>query len=329
MPLTPAKYKPRFQRAGTIDLIPQSRDLQILYHIHKHRFLTSEHIAALVPGGQQGIRRRLYKLFHGGYLDRPREQIRPFRQGGDPYVYGIGRKGYELLSRTNSISRSKSDWTAKNREVKQRYINHTLAVAHFMVCLELACRKDRHISLLEPREILNHRPAKPGTSVNAFGWAVEMVRKTKSGPKKIRISITPDKVFGLYFLDRPPTRSRTIFFLEADRSTMPIKRSGLYGSSYQKKMICYWESWRQNLYEKIFGCKAVRILTLTKPTESVNAPERIRHMIEACKAEDRQGRGSRMFLFTQSQDFSLTNPDRVLKKVWQNAQDKELVSLSE
>jgi hypothetical protein len=282
-----------------------------------------------VPGGEQGIRRRLYKLFHGGYLDRPREQIRPFRQGGDPYVYGIGRKGYEWLSRTNSIARSKSDWTGKNREVKQRYIRHTLLVAHFMVCLELACRRDRQISLLEPAEILTHLAGKSTGLENSFGWAIETVRKTKSGSRKIRLTVTPDKIFGLYFLNRPPARARAIYLLEADRATMPIKRSGLYVSSYRKKMICYWESWRQNLYEKMFGCKAVRILTLTKPAGSVNAPERIRHMIEACKEEDRQGRGSRMFLFTQAQDFSLNNPDRVLKKVWQNGRDKDLVSLME
>jgi hypothetical protein len=198
-----------------------------------------------------------------------------------------------------------------------------------MVCLELACRRDKRISLLEPGEIPAHLAGKSTCPANNFGWAIEIARKTKSGPRKIRLTVMPDKIFGLYFLNRPPARARAIYCLEADRATMPIKRSGLYPSSYRKKMTCYWESWRQNLYERMFGCRAIRILTITKATESVNAQERIRHMIEACKEEDRQGRGSRMFLFAPARDFSLNNPDRVLKKVWQNARDKDLVSLCE
>lgn len=327
MPLTRRQFTPRFRRAKDLQVKAQSRDILILSHVHKHRFLTSEHIAALVPGGSQGIRRRLYKLFHGGYLDRPREQIRPFRQGGDPYVYGLGHKGYELLRRSNDIPATHCDWTGKNREVKQRYISHTLLIAHFMVSLELACRRNRHISLIEPPEILAHLPAKMSSAAGTCTWSINTVIRTRTGPRKIRLSVTPDKIFGLIFLNRPLARAKAIYLLEADRATMPVKRTGLYASSCRKKLVCYWESWRENLYEKLFGCRAVRVITLTKPAEAVNAQERISHMIAACREEDRQGRGSRMFLFAQANDFSIRNPEKVLGKIWQNARDNELVSL--
>jgi hypothetical protein len=327
MPPNRRQFTPRFRRVKELRAKAQSRDLLILNHIHKHRFLTSEHIAALVPGGPQGIRRRLYKLFHGGYLDRPREQIRPFRRGGDHYVYGLGRKGYELLRRTNDIPSTRCDWTGKNREVKQRYIGHTLLIAHFMVCLELACRRNPHLALIEPSEILARPPAGMSSAAGTCAWSINAAFKTRTGSRNIRLSLAPDRIFGLLFSGRPPARSKVICFLEADRATMPVKRAGLYASSYRKKLICYWESWRQNLYEKHFGCRAVRVITLTKSSEAVNSRERIGHMIAACQEEDRQGRGSKMFLFAQADDFSLAEPQTVLGRIWQNGLDSEFVSL--
>ena len=82
--------KPRYRRAAGVTLRITERDKHIIYQVYKHRFLTSKHISALVNGSQQGILRRLHLLFHGGYLDRPPEQIRPYRQGSDPMVYGLG-----------------------------------------------------------------------------------------------------------------------------------------------------------------------------------------------------------------------------------------------
>jgi predicted transcriptional regulator len=94
--VTNRKYMPRFRRVPQARISLQKRDREIFKHVYKHRFLNSDHIAALVPGGDQAIRRRLKKLFHAGYLDRPREQVRPFRKGNYPYVYGLGDKAQDI-----------------------------------------------------------------------------------------------------------------------------------------------------------------------------------------------------------------------------------------
>jgi hypothetical protein len=50
------------------------RDLEILRQVHKHRFLRSNHIVALLNSSAQMILRRLQLLYYHGYLDRPRSE---------------------------------------------------------------------------------------------------------------------------------------------------------------------------------------------------------------------------------------------------------------
>jgi predicted transcriptional regulator len=321
------KSNPRFRRVPTGNLCLQKRDLEILKYIYEHRFLTSDHIAALVPAGQQGIRRRLYKLFHAGYLDRPREQVRPFRKGNYPYVYGLSRKGFDQLPEKIKSRTKGYGWTGKNREAKQRYIDHTLLVSHFMVALELACRKRGYVALIQPHKLMpkNLEPERyrPGSLL----WTVDITRKYKGRLRQYRLSAVPDKIFGLYYLNDRMQWRFDICFLEADRSTMPIARSNLFASSYRKKMIGYLESKRQNLYWQMFGRQSVRVLTVTKQAESKTARKRIRNMMKVAKDLDPRGRNSRMFLFAQAREFPLTDPDRILKPVWRNAWSQEPVSL--
>lgn len=67
---------PRFKRATEIPPIRLTgRDREIIRQVHRHRFLRSSHIVALIGGSSQQVSRRLQRLFHHGYLDRPRSQI--------------------------------------------------------------------------------------------------------------------------------------------------------------------------------------------------------------------------------------------------------------
>ncbi|MBW2086625.1 MAG: replication-relaxation family protein, partial [Deltaproteobacteria bacterium] len=141
MAQTRQSRKPRYQRAGGVKLRIQDRDLKIIHYVYQHRFLTSRHLTALVPGHPKDILRRLYGLYHAGYLDRPRQQVKPFQPGSQPMVYALGNKGADLLTSEFGLHRGRVDWTAKNREVKRVYLEHTLMVSGFMVSLELACRQ--------------------------------------------------------------------------------------------------------------------------------------------------------------------------------------------
>ena len=305
--------KPRYRRSEAVSFQLQRRDLEIIRLVHKHRFLSSEHIIALLPGSRKGILRRLHFLFHGKYLDRPLEQIKPFVLGSRPLIYAVGPLGADLLNEELGIFCGKVDWAGKNREVKRIYLEHTLMVAHFMVCLEIACRKHGGIRIIETEEIVRDRPI----------LRVKGNFKFKGQVKYISYSLEPDKVFGLHFLDEPEGSNRAFFLLEADRSTMPVRRINPYKSSFEKKIRGYWECWQKGAFKEVFGFQNARVLTLAKSNE------RIQTMSSVCRELGEKGKGSRMFLFTVESNFMLADVDQVLAPVWQSATDDRLMSLVE
>jgi hypothetical protein len=75
------------------------------------------------------------------------------------------------------------------------------------------------------------------------------------------------------------------------------------------------------VWSKAFSFSAVCIPTLTV------SEDRIKSMIDAGKKVDERRKGSRMFLFVQDKTFMVEDPGHLLKKVWRNGRDDELVSL--
>ncbi len=320
MPQTqPAKQqrKPRYRRASKVAFRLQGRDVEIIKQVYRHRFLSSEHIISLLGESRRGILRRLHLLYHGGYLDRPREQVKPQTKGNAPTVYGLGNKGAALLTETADIPRGKVDWTSKNREVKTIFLEHTLAAANVMVCLELACRRKKNIKIIRSAQIISQSPPSTQKQLNPLSVKV----RTKAGDS---FSVIPDKVFGLHFTDEPAGQNKAYFFLEADRGTMPIKRNNLFKTSFYKKLLGYWTAWNNNLFKKTFGFKNVRVLTIT------TSQDRIDNIIRAGKESEEirgKGKGSRMFLFTTAKNIHLEDPENVLKPIWKDGQDGQQASL--
>ena len=304
--LKPQQRKSRYRRDSTVKLRIQERDIKIIKLLYEHRFLSSEHFKVLIPGSNQGILRRLNLLFHNGYLDRPPKQINPFQKGSDPMVYALGNKGADLLAQRFSIHRDKVDWTSKNRDVGGLYLEHTLLVSQFMTCLNLACANDKRVEIIQKDQILKTTSTSKQTSIK---WEVAVKREFKGKLRTFNYNIIPDNFFGLYFPNDPPP-NKAFFFLEADRSTMPIKRRSLFGSSYLKKLLGYQVSWKDNHFQKNFGFKMARVLTITK------SEDRIENMIEACKEIDERRKGLRMFLFTSIRNINLKSPERILGKIW-------------
>lgn len=317
MPTITPQRKPRYRRVRNVPLRLQERDTQIIREVFKHRFLTSTHIAALLGGSQQGILRRLQKLYHGAYLDRPPEQIRPYKSGSDPMVYGLGNKGAEVLLEKFNIPKAKIDWTSKNREVKTVFLEHTLEVANFMVCLELALRKQKEVELITPQMIWRNISDQAKKQANPWGWRVSVKIDQKGEKKAIGFGVVPDKVFGLYFPKEPPGRQRAYFFLEADRSTMPVKSKNMLRTSFYKKMLGYFHSWQQELFEKTFPFKTARVLTVTR------SKDRIESMISAGRELDPRGKGLRMFLFASEKDLDVSKPERIFEKIWVNGRGEQ------
>jgi len=320
---TTQKRKPRYRRVPSVGFRLQERDRDIIQEVFKHRFLNSNHIAALIGGSRQPILRRLHGLFHAGYLARPLEQIRPYQRGSDPMVYGLGNVGADLLSEEYQIPRGKVDWTRKNRQVGGRYLEHTLMVANFMVCLELACRSRKDVEIIPPEDLLQNLPEESRDKANPFSWKVALKHAFQGKMRSLIMGVVPDKVFALYFPNDQPGRNKAYFFLEADRATMPVKRNNPYKTSFFKKMLGYWASYQQDLFKESLGFKAARVLTVTK------SQDRIDNMIMANKEVDERGKGSKMFLFAAEDQVDLSRPEAALGSIWRNGRDNSIGSLVE
>lgn len=245
--------KSRFRRDAIISKLEVTkRDEEIIHLVHRHRFLRSSHITDLVSGSRQQILRRLQLLFHHGYLERPICQLDYYRKGGSrSIVYGLASSGAAFLRRVDNIPFSKIDWSGKNQSVKRVFLDHALMVSDIMVALELACNKRDDIRLLVASEI--PLPETSRKMHDPFRWTVAVSCKEKIG-------VIPDKVFALEFAQ---TNERILFFLEADRGTMPVERTKGGASSIKQKLQCYTQSWKSQIHTSRFGFTRVRVLTVT------------------------------------------------------------------
>ena len=125
----------------------------------------------------------------------------------------------------------------------------------------------------------------------------------KTAREALTIGVIPDRVFSLAFEDR----TRLNFALELDRGTMDIKSRQLVGkSSFRRKLLGYYQLWREGLHTSQWGFKAFRVLTVT-PSE-----KRIENMI-AVQREIVGEQGSNLFLFTTPKRLAEKSP---LADVW-------------
>ena len=224
-------------------------------------------------------------------------------------VYALGNRGVKLLAERFQIPPPKVDWTWKNRKTRRVFLEHTLLVADVMVALELACRENGKVRLVEPSEILAAAPEATQRRRNPFYWRATVRHEEYNVP----IGLVPDKVFGLEFAEEG---KRAYFFLEADRATMPVVRKSLRQTSLYRKLVGYYATWQQEIHTELFGFKNFRVLFVT------TSPERCRNVMEANVAATR-GRGSAIFLFTNADAISSRS---ILELKWQNGRG-ELVRL--
>jgi hypothetical protein len=313
MTIKPQRKK-RFQRDPSVRLRLTERDLSIIHEVYKHRFLTSEQITALSPGSPQKLLRRLSLLYHAGYLDRPPAQLA--RRGNFPLVYGLGNQGAEFLAYQLDIPATSVDWTSKNREVKGVFLEHTLMVSQFLVTMRLACKRVRGVRFIDQETIINLRPSVPAGVGRALSWQVELKGEYPAYKRNTALTLIPDSIFALNYHENGQDTGRAYFFVEVDRSTMPIKRSDLRKSSFYKKMVGYWDSWQQGLFSQEFPFKKARILTL------VLSAERARSMIAINKELDSRGKGLRMFLFGPAAISDLKEPEVVFSRSWRNGREE-------
>lgn len=282
---------PRFKRSPhAAPLRITDRDHEIVRLVHRHRFIRSRHIVALIGGSPQQVLRRLQSLYHHGYLERPRAQIDSYHKGGSRHIaYGVGNKGGKLIgSPLRPVS-----WGEKNRAVGRMFLEHTLLVSDVMATIELACRK-AGIRFLHDHELL------PADLLRPLRWKVSIGNGAK-------LSVVPDRVFAIEHPNASGVPHRAYFFLEADRGTMPVTRSNPAQSSFHRKLLAYEATWAQSLHKSTFGFPRFRVITVTQ------SAARVQSLLDAC-AKLQRGHG--LFLFA---DNSVLNaPDSILGSVWKS-----------
>ncbi|MDR3457497.1 MAG: replication-relaxation family protein [Verrucomicrobiae bacterium] len=275
------------------------RDRNIIRLVHRHRFLSSRQIIALIGDSSLQVLRRLKLLYHHGFLERPRAQLAYYSFSGTrPMVYGLSNKSGMMLKPELGDS---ALWSEKNREVGGMFLEHTLLVSDVMVSLELSCRKRGGVRLLYEDEL-----GLPGGE-KSLQWRV----KVNDG---VKLGVVPDRVFALEYTDQSGQVQRAYFFLEADRGTMPVVRKGLAQTSFYRKLLAYEATWTNKVHQRHLGILRFRVLTVT-----TNAM-RVTSLLAACS---QLKRGHGLFLFA---DQSVLEKDP-FDSVWRNGKTGALSPL--
>ena len=271
----------------------QPRDLDIIRIVAQSRVISSDDLRLLVAGSDQAILRRLQRLFHHGYLDRPRSQ-RQF--GNAPMVYALGQRGAEVMAQETG-HKPIADWSEKNRQVRTRYLEHALMISRFQTALRYA--------------------SEATAAVVVERWCPDgFIRDTVSlehGDRRERIPIAPDALFILQVLDGLRV-SRIHCFLEADRATMTVPR-------FVTKLRGYWQYWRSGQAEQRIGAKNFLVVTTT------TSQEREQHLLEAARSVS--DRGLRMFLFGPESAYTPAARRAALAQIWLTPADSDRHSLLE
>jgi len=312
--------KKRFQRDPTVNLRVTDRDREIIKLVYQHRFLSSEHLVSLAEGSKQRILRRLHLLFHAGYLDRPQRQLTAFGYNHS-IIYGLGNRGGNLLASDLDLPIETVDWSRKNRDAKDIFLKHTLMVSRIMTAFRLACWKKDGVEFIESDRLIKNRQKPPSIKIHALSWRVNIKRGDHGQRRNLSFNMIPDNVFGLRIRNNNAYREQ-YFFLEADRSTMPVRRTNFYRSSFYKKMLGYIASYKNELFSEYFGFKKVRVLTVTK------SDKRIKNMIKLNKDLHDLRNGYNLFLFARDETIKMQMPERIFERIWINGQGRKVSLLS-
>lgn len=280
-------------RYKKLPLVMTARDYEIIELVAAHRFIASDDIQLLVSGSDQTILRRLQKLFHHGYLDRPRIQR---IQGNQPFVYALGQRGADLIA-TRTGRRILGNWSEKNRQVRAMYLDHGLMISRFQTALRYACDQNGTVRL----------ECWLGDGVISDSVAVEQ----EDGSE--RIPIRPDAFFILNVLGGPQP-GRVHCLVEADRGTMTVPR-------FVTKLRGYFHFWRSGQAEERLGVKNFLVATIT------TSPERAANLAKAASSVNE--RGLRMFLFASESEYLPAQSMRVLNAIWKTPSDPALHGLME
>ncbi len=274
--------RPRFKRVAISEPIRLTdRDKAILSAVRKYRLLTTSQILSLVPGSRQNIVRRLQRLYHAGFLDRPKAQL-ALRYTGELFELA-----YAPTGKAATVTAAVDGETASGKEFKpisSLSVAHTLSVSDALISIETACKLSG-IQFFDEQGILDSSSSKK--SSRRLQWRVTV----KSGKDSEEVGVIPDGFFAIERIGDSGTSHRFYYFLEVDRGTMPLTRKSLALSSIHRKALAYSRSFKTGVLKRRFGIQKFKVLFV------VRSNDRLERMKKMCQPA--QGDGSSMFLFAQ------------------------------
>jgi hypothetical protein len=288
--------RPRFRRA--IEPPPfrlTEDDVEIVRVVARHRLIRSTHIAALVGRSLDRTNDRLMRLFHAGYIDRPRAQLDYYPTfGSAPMIYALADRGVRLLREWDGAEFRNPEWTRKNREAGRPFIEHQIEIVDFEIGLQRAIRARSGIKLITAEDMIAAAPhGLPAT--NPFSLHAKLSDRSIIH----EAAIIPDIVFGLELSDG----SRRNFMVEIDRGTMPVRRSDPEQTSIERKMRVYLAAHTAKQHREQFGWTNFRVLIVTTDQH------RIGTMIDSLRRlRASRGIGPALFLFKTFDDLRSPDP---------------------
>jgi hypothetical protein len=244
-----APTRRRFVRyAPENELVLTTRDLAILCDLHDRRFMNARQLQALYGAN---VPERLRYLFRHGYVDRPKAQrVFRLREGGGsrPLIYALANRGARAITELGLRDASRRDWSELNLGLSEfsTHIPHELAVADVHVSFRRACAT-RSLDLVQGEELARGRDAR----------ALDVPGEGKP--------LHPDWMFATARGDAEPC----LFFVEADRGTMPNAR---LASPHIEHLAGKYERYLAYARAKgslgQFGIANFRVLTVTDGAEA-------------------------------------------------------------
>jgi hypothetical protein len=302
--------RPRFRRAETAPAFRVTDDdVAIVRQVARHRFVRSTHIAALDGRSIDRTNDRLSRLFHAGYVDRPRAQLDYYPTSGSaPMVYALAQRGAKLLIERLGMEFADVEWSRKNGEAGRPFIEHQLEIVDFYVALRRGVRQRNDISLIDSDDLIAAFPEQTRNNRNPLAQRVSL---SHNGNVQ-EIGLIPDLIFGLLFSDG----SRRCFMVEMDRGTMPVSRTDITQSSFERRMRAYLTAYAERQHEQRFGWKAFRVLTVTTDHH------RMRSMMETLRQLHVAGSpGAALFIFASRDELRVNNP---IAHTWRDGAGREV-----
>lgn len=258
-------------------------DLDLIEWCYELRFATIDHFIALSKRLRPALVRRIVKLLERRYLSR-------IVLTGQKHIYIVGKAAIPILVERGIAPPEKLNARSRASELKELFLKHALMIVDIHASLLLATRNN-HISLIRWEE----------------GKEIWDAIKVHEAGKQHRLPVCPDGLFTLQDSSRPEDRNRLHFMLEADRSTMTQER-------LQNKIVAYWNYLQSGRQEQRYGMKNFRVVTVTLTEE--RAANLAQLTVDVTPPQFRK-----FFLFTSLKQFSLENPQPILKDIFITPRD--------